>query len=76
MKQTVPVVGVDVSKRISDMCVLAPNNEIMARLKIYHDLTSMERSVAELRRVENECGVAPAPVDATQTVSGRGERQR
>ena len=62
MKQTVPVVGVDVSKRISDMCVLAPNNEIMARLKIYHDLTSMERSVAELRRVENECGVAPVIV--------------
>ena len=62
MKQTVPVAGVDVSKRFSHMCILAPNNEIMARLKIYHDLTSMERSVAELRRVENECGAAPVIV--------------
>ncbi|MDE7244940.1 MAG: hypothetical protein K2O18_13340 [Oscillospiraceae bacterium] len=41
MNQTVPVAGVDVSKRFSDMCVLAPNNDILARMKIYHDLTSL-----------------------------------
>lgn len=62
MKQNIPVVGVDVSKRFSDMCVLAPNNEILASIKIYHDLTSMERAVAELRRVESECGAAPVIV--------------
>lgn len=62
MKQNIPVAGVDVSKRFSDMCVLAPNNEIMARIKIYHDLTSMERAAAELRRIETECGAAPVVV--------------
>ena len=62
MKQNIPVVGVDVSKRFSDMCVLAPNNEILASIKIYYDLTSMDRAVAELRRVESECGAAPVIV--------------
>jgi len=62
MKQAIPVAGVDVSKRFSDMCVLAPNNEIFARMKIYHDLPSMERAAAELRHVSVEYGVAPVIV--------------
>lgn len=62
MKQTVPVAGVDVSKHFSDMCVLAPNNDIIGRMKLYHDLTSMERATAELRRVEMECGSTPVVV--------------
>lgn len=62
MKQTVPVAGVDVSKRFSDMCILAPNNEILARMKIYHDLTSMERAAAELQQVGKKCGAAPVIV--------------
>lgn len=49
MNQTIPVAGVDVSKRFSDMCILSPNNGILAHIKIYHDLTSMERALAELR---------------------------
>jgi hypothetical protein len=35
----VPVAGVDVSKRFSDMCILSPENDVFARVKIYHDLT-------------------------------------
>ena len=62
MNQTVPVAGVDVSKRFSDMCVLAPNNDVLARLKIYHDLPSMERVLVELRRIEKDYGSAPVVV--------------
>lgn len=62
MNQTVPVAGVDVSKRFSDMCVLAPNNDVLVRLKIYHDLPSMERALTELRRIEKDYGAAPVVV--------------
>lgn len=55
MKEIRPVAGIDVSKRFSDMCVLSPENEILARIKIYHDLTSMERALSELRQVEQRC---------------------
>lgn len=59
MNQKIPVAGVDVSKRFSDMCILSPSNDILTRTKIYHDLTSMERALAELRQVEKQCGQAP-----------------
>lgn len=62
MNQTVPVAGVDVSKRFSDLCVLAPNNDILTRTKIYHDLPSMEQALNELRRIESKYGVSPVVV--------------
>lgn len=62
MEQALPVAGVDVSKYFSDMCILAPNNDIIGRMKIYHDLTSMERASAELARVKAEYGAAPVVV--------------
>lgn len=62
MNQTVPVAGVDVSKRFSDLCVLAPNNDVLTRMKIYHDLPSMERALTELRRIEGEYGASPVVV--------------
>ena len=62
MKQSLPVAGVDVSKYFSDMCILAPNNDIIGRIKIYHDLTSMERASAELARVKAEYDAAPVVV--------------
>ena len=37
-----PVVGIDVSKRFSDMCILSPDNQIFAQTKIYHDSTIYE----------------------------------
>ena len=42
MKSFVPVAGVDVSKRYSDLCVLSPDNNVMLRQKIYHDMVSMK----------------------------------
>lgn len=62
MKQVVPVAGVDVSKRFSDMCILSPGNDVLARMKIYHDLSSMDQAVAELRRVGENFGAAPVVV--------------
>lgn len=62
MNQTVPVAGVDVSKRFSDLCILSPNNDILTRMKIYHDIPSMERALTELRRIKSEYGVAPVVV--------------
>lgn len=62
MNQTVPVAGVDVSKRFSDLCVLATNNDILTRIKIYHNLSSMERALTELRQIESEYGVSPVVV--------------
>ena len=59
MNQTAPVAGVDVSKRFSDMCVPAPNNDVPVRLKIYYDLPSMKRAVAELHQIEKDCGATP-----------------
>lgn len=57
MNQTSPVAGIDVSKRFSDMCILAPNNDILARTKIYHDLTSMDRAVVALHEAGEQYGV-------------------
>ena len=42
MKSFVPVAGVDVSKRFSDLCVLSPDNNVLLRQKIYHDMVSMK----------------------------------
>lgn len=62
MEQAAPVAGVDVSKRFSDMCILSPTNDVLCRVKIYHDLTSMERAVAELERVKEQYSAAPVVV--------------
>lgn len=42
MKSFIPVAGVDVSKRFSDLCVLSPDNNVLLRQKIYHDMVSMK----------------------------------
>lgn len=48
MKSFVPVAGVDVSKRFSDLCVLSPQNDVLLRQKIYSDMTSMKLAESEL----------------------------
>lgn len=57
-----PVAGVDVSKRFSDMCILAPDNAVFRRVKIYHDLTSLKRSLSALQDTELEFGTKPVIV--------------
>lgn len=48
----IPVAGVDVSKRFSDLCILGPDNSVFRRVKIIHDLTSMQSSLTALRDAE------------------------
>ena len=60
--RTLPVAGVDISKRFSDMCILTPENEVFERLKIYHDTTSMERAQAALQKAAQTFGKAPVIV--------------
>ena len=56
------VVGIDVSKRFSDMCILSPDNQIFAQTKIYHDSTSMKRAEALLKKAADAFGSRPAVV--------------
>lgn len=59
---SIPVAGVDVSRKFSDMCILSPENDVFTRLKIYHDLTSMERASEALRDAEKKLGGKPIVV--------------
>jgi len=56
------VAGVDVSKYFSDMCILAPDNTIYARVKIYHDITSMKRSLTFLEEANHTYNDKPVIV--------------
>ena len=62
MKSFVPVAGVDVSKRFSDLCVLSPDNNVLLRQKIYHDMVSMKLAEKKLHEIELECGARPVVV--------------
>lgn len=62
MKSFVPVAGVDVSKRYSDLCVLSPDNNVMLRQKIYHDMVSMKLAEKKLHEIELEYGTRPVVV--------------
>ena len=57
-----PVAGVDVSKEFSDMCILAPDNTVFERVKVYHDKTSMGRAVKALDRASRAFGEKPVVV--------------
>lgn len=58
----IPVAGVDISKNFSDMCIIAPDNAVFQRVKIHHDLTSMQRSLLVLRDAESTFGNKPVIV--------------
>ena len=62
MKSFVPVAGVDVSKRFSDLCVLSPDNNVLLRQKIYHDMVSMKLAEKKLHEIELEYGARPVVV--------------
>ena len=62
MESSVPVAGIDVSKRFSDMCVLSPQNDVLLRQKIYHDMTSMKLAEEKLHEIELKCGTRPVVV--------------
>lgn len=54
-----PAAGIDVSKDFSEMCIIAPDNTVFRRIKIYHDRTSMERSLLTLQETEDAFGLKP-----------------
>ena len=58
----VPVAGVNVSKEFSDMCILAPDNTVFERVKVYHDKTSMSRAVKVLDRASRAFSEKPVVV--------------
>ena len=58
----VPVAGIDVSKRLSDLCILSPENQEFSATRIYHDKTSMDRARNLLLKAQVEFGHAPVIV--------------
>lgn len=60
--ETIPVAGIDISKRFSDLCILAPDNQVLAAVKIDHDEASLSRARALLQQAEKRYGLKPAVV--------------
>jgi transposase len=55
-----PIAGIDVGKYFSEMAVLSPSNEVVARLKIHHDSTAdVERAVDLLNKTEKDFASRP-----------------
>lgn len=50
-----PIAGIDVGKFFSEMAVLSPSNEVVARMKIHHDSKpDVDRAVDLLHKMEND----------------------
>ena len=62
MKSFVPVAGVDVSKRFSGLCVLSPDNNVLLRQKIYHDMVSLKLAEKKPHEIKLEYGTRPVVV--------------
>ncbi|SCG83022.1 transposase IS116/IS110/IS902 [Proteiniborus sp. DW1] len=50
-----PIARIDVGKFFSEMAILSPSNEVIARMKIKHDSCSdFERTLGLLKKVEKD----------------------
>ena len=59
----VPVAGIDVGKRFSEMAILSPSNQVYARIRINHDAYSnFDRAFELLRKAEKEFAAKPVVV--------------
>ena len=59
----VPVAGIDVGKRFSEMVILSPTNEVYARIRINHDsFTNFQRAFELLKKTEKEFAAKPVVV--------------
>jgi transposase len=59
----VPVAGIDVGKRFSEMAILSPLNEVYARIRSNHDsYTNFVRAFDLLKKTEKEFAVKPVVV--------------
>ena len=55
-----PIAGIDVSKYFSEMAILSPSNEVVARMKINHDsYADIERAVELLKKAEKDFASRP-----------------
>lgn len=59
MKQ-IPVAGIDIGKHFSEMAVLSPSNEVIARIKILHgSSSSINKAIKLLHKVEKDFMARP-----------------
>lgn len=58
----IPVVGIDVSKRFSELAILSPDNTIYARLNFKHNSDSFNKALDLIKKAEEEFKVKPAIV--------------
>lgn len=59
----VPVAGIDVGKRFSEMAILSPSNETYARVRINHSsCANFERALKLLEKTEKEFAAKPVVV--------------
>lgn len=59
----IPVAGIDVGKRFSEMAVLSPSNEVFARIRINHDsFKNFEKAFELLKKAEKEFAAKPVVV--------------
>ncbi len=59
----VPVAGIDVGKRFSEMAILSPSNEVYFRIRINHDSNiNFVRAFELLKKTEKEFAVKPVVV--------------
>jgi transposase len=55
-----PIVGIDVGKYFSEMAILSPSNEVVARMKINHNsYADIERAVELLKKAEKDFASRP-----------------
>jgi len=66
-----PIAGIDVGKFFSEMAILSPSNEVIARMKIRHDSsTDVERAVELLKKTEKDFDSRPFVVmESTGTIT-------
>jgi predicted NBD/HSP70 family sugar kinase len=58
-----PIAGIDVAKYFSEMVVISPTNEILARLTIHHNNPSdFDRAIEILKKVEEDFAARPTIV--------------
>jgi transposase len=55
-----PIAGIDVGKFFSEMAVLSPSNEVVARMRIHHDSSAdVKRAIELLRKMEKDFASRP-----------------
>ena len=55
-----PIAGIDVGKFFSEMAILSPSNEVVARMRIHHDSNAdVKRAIRLLRKMEKDFASRP-----------------